>query len=226
MISTNFPCSGFRCEIEYLSKFSGCPECARHYCPTCASDLAMICKCGGELKDNNYFQLWSCSKLPEEIIQYKSLKRRIKTLNEIRPLYNLIEAEYNEYKRIIIKCERRAREAGTEVQDNLGAYLLSSALEGVLHCVEATILLIKHVIPSNVDQLLNLLADDYYMKEIRTHLDAYPKTDDEWEELKGKNKIISLVNSNAILIPEDCAAKSWESDRNSVQLLRKHLPKQ
>ncbi|QDU52166.1 hypothetical protein [Gimesia panareensis] len=224
MVSVDFSCRREGCSNHWPTEYSGCPECAAHYCQECASHyFDMICDCGGELQQDQYFQAYDFTKLPKEILQYKTLKERIRTLNEIRPQYGFIEAEYNQYKSIIVYCERKARINRTEVQDNIGYYKIADVPEGCLHYIEATRFLFDYAIPSNVEQLLSLVSDDYFMKDILENLDSAPRTEDEWEETRRSWKVISTWVKGAIIIPEDCGERSFHSYRESVELIRKYL---
>lgn len=224
MTSIEFYCDNKRCN-EYLKQYSGCPDCADNYCQLCASRFDMICPCGGELQQGKYFQVGGCCKLPVEVVQHKSLKARINALNKARLKYNLIEAEYREYKRIIVLCERQARVDQTEVQDNLGYYKLLPATKGYLNCYEATDLILFYAVPGNVEQLLGLVSDEYFMKEIRKEIDSGPKTEAEWKEQEesAKDGQMISINSDATIIPDDCNLKCFQSYRDSIELLRKHL---
>lgn len=236
MVSIDYSCQ--KCLDRWPTECSECPECAGRYCQSCADDFLQICPCGGELQKDKYFELCCSDKLPDEIVQHKSLKDRINALNQIRPLYNLIEAEYNYYKYIIIECEKDARAYRTEVQDNLGYRLLTNKQswpsgsmasydkEDVVHT------LIDHVVPSNVELLLSLISGEFYLEKIHDEFfmeylielvhDA-PRTETEWKKFKQDWKLISVVG-DAVFIPEDGEAKCFESYRDSIELLRKHLP--
>lgn len=235
MVSIDYSCH--KCLDRWPTEYSGCPECAGHFCQSCADDFLQICPCGGELQKDKYFELCCSDKLPNEIVQHKSLKDRINALNQIRPLYNLIEAEYNEYKRIIIECERDARTYKTEIQDNLGYRLLTYKQSWTFGDMafydkeEVVCTLINHVVPSNIDILLSLISGEFYLEKIYDEffmeklielIDDAPRTEAEWKKCKQDWKLLSIV-SDAIFIPEDGEAKRFECYRESIELLREHM---
>lgn len=224
MISVDYSCNKHGCTNRCPEEYSGCPECAAHFCQDCALEFEMICSCGGELQQDEYFKVCCPDKLPTEVVQYKTLKERLKALNEIRPRYNFIEAEYNNYKSIIINCEREARANRTEVQDNEGYYLLTRAPLKYFYPNEVVTNLINHAVPSNVDQLLSVLTDELYMQELLEQIDNAPRTDEEWEELKSRWKIYSLIVGT--WIPHDGEKICFYSFRDSIDLIRKHLQRE
>lgn len=238
MVSIDYSCH--KCLDRWPTECSGCPECAGRFCQSCADDFFQICPCGGELQKDKYFELCCSNKLPNEIVQHKSLKDRINALNQIRPLYNLIEAEYNEYKRIIIECERDARAYRTEVQDNLGYHCLTnkrswpSGNMASYDKEEVVYTLINHVLPSNIDTLLSLISgefylekiyDKYFMEKLIELVDNAPRTEAEWKEREQDWTLFSII-SDAVFIPEDAKTKSFECYRESIELLRGHMQRE
>ncbi|WP_417397709.1 hypothetical protein [Gimesia chilikensis] len=221
MISVDYSCNRRGCTNRLPEEYCGCPECAGHYCRDCALESEMICPCGGELQQDEYFKVCCPKKLPAEVVQCKTLKERLTALNEIRPRYNFIEAEFENYRSIIVNCERQARANGSEAPDNEGYYLLTRMPLEYFTAIEASEILIAHAVPSNVKQLLSLLSDQYFMDEILEQIDSAPRTNEEWDELKSSWKMYSLIVGT--WIPHDGEAKCFQSYRDSIELLRKHL---
>lgn len=202
---------------------SGCPQCAGNYCASCANELEALCPCGGELVYGMMYRFNGDDRLPPEIAELRDTSLRYEALDRMRATRHMIVAEYEHFRRLIASCERIAVEQKCPLPDNPGLSIYRShARKWGLAPVEAWDLFYSYAVPSNVDEMVQLL-DEYCLEAVVRYLSNYPINQIGWQEREREYEDPKYHSPN--FVPYRTAAEMCRQQREFIELLRSALEK-
>ncbi|WP_425617259.1 hypothetical protein NA78x_000932 [Anatilimnocola sp. NA78] len=170
-----------------------------------------------------WYEFSGDGRLPAEITQYTMLEDRLAALDELRVSRSMIRAEYDNFKSLIIECERAAHAGNTEVAENPGIPILLTYIRvGGLPPVTAWALIANYAVPSNVDHMLSLL-DGRCLEFVRANVECYPADESGWQQLEQKYRHSEANRQN--LVPYRSPLEMVARDRALAMLLRSALAK-
>lgn len=198
----------------------GCPECAKNCCPECAEAQQGICPCGRELIPNAMFHYSGDGRLPEEISRWPTVEERVKAVEDYRQSHPMIKAEYDHYLRLIKMCDL-AREPNGILPESPGLSMLRDTCNQKygISTGEAYQIISGYAVPSNVDQMLELL-DERCFEALIDFLNQSPQDTDE----EGWRKLIEWFRERAdphsLFVPIRSPEERVASIRKEEKMLR------